>query len=61
MFLAEVIKLHGMYFYQITPYSKFTVLKSMYTPLPYWKLVARKMFKSQYRITKFIVFLIQQG
>ena len=28
--LDQVIKLHNVYLYNITPYKKFTVLKSMY-------------------------------
>ena len=40
--LAELIKSHGVYFYKITPYKKFTVLKYTYAQFPYWTSVANK-------------------
>ena len=43
--LAEVIRLRGVYLYQITLYKKYTILKSKYAQWTDWNLVASKRFQ----------------
>ena len=44
--LTELIKLHNVHLFNLTPYKKCTVLKSTYEKLTYRKLFTKTMFQT---------------
>ena len=44
--LAEVIKSHDVNLFNMTPYSKYTILKYMCAQWPYTKLITNKKFQT---------------